>query len=87
MRIVSEQQNRSPPTYKEQLACFVDGQFLNDSTREYWRAVSRLVATRSAMSCFLRYHQSYKETVARFPSPQRGRSGARLRRPSNGANE
>ena len=62
IRIVAEQQNRRAPSYKEQLTCFVDGQFVNESTREYWRAVSRLVPTRSAMSCFLHYHQSFKAT-------------------------
>ena len=66
MRIVCEQQNRRPPTHREQLASLLDGQFADAGTRDFWRAVSRLVPSRSAMSCFLRYRHMYTASVTRF---------------------
>ncbi len=69
MRLVCEQHNRQPPTRNEQLASLVDGQFADASTRDFWRAVSQQVPTRSAMSCYLRYRHIYSASVARFTSP------------------
>jgi hypothetical protein len=78
VRKVSSLKQIKLPRYDDLNKDLTDGEFADDTSRDYWHCVSMRVGFRDAAACFLRY-KAMHGSVARFTAPSRLGRGSRRR--------